>query len=320
MAALKSLRRVDDDMVIWADAICINQANEREKEHQVPLMDQIYLNAASVLIWLGPLEGFADKALGFLESLELHGNKPKLDSIPHEVAIGIEYLCSKNYWTRAWIVQEVLMAKSLIIYSGTKKTSWSIFTHVVETLSKTEEYTHLTELGFVHRLLTLRTITAVMPFQALARFSLEDLLALFGEAKCYNVQDRIFSMLGLTRELVRHKSVIVDYKQDFGTLFATVMGLRMPRCPARLAYLLQNALAISSLDFLLISNLDVSQLSPSQSIARTYFEGLQREASRATKKAQQNDQREKSQHMEVCLKEAKVAGNLRKISIGHVSW
>ncbi|KAJ8122378.1 hypothetical protein O1611_g9857 [Lasiodiplodia mahajangana] len=43
---------------LWADAICINQAEDRdglaERNHQVALMGDIYRNASSVLSWLGP--------------------------------------------------------------------------------------------------------------------------------------------------------------------------------------------------------------------------------------------------------------------------
>jgi hypothetical protein len=42
--------------VIWADAICINQGNNREKEHQIPLMPEVYAKAGCVLVWLGEAE------------------------------------------------------------------------------------------------------------------------------------------------------------------------------------------------------------------------------------------------------------------------
>ena len=38
---------------IWADAICIDQANVEERNHQVPLMTQIYKKCSRLLIWLG---------------------------------------------------------------------------------------------------------------------------------------------------------------------------------------------------------------------------------------------------------------------------
>jgi hypothetical protein len=38
---------------LWADAVCIDQANTTEKSHQVPLMGRIYSDAQRVFCWLG---------------------------------------------------------------------------------------------------------------------------------------------------------------------------------------------------------------------------------------------------------------------------
>lgn len=40
---------------LWVDAICINQADNAEKSHQVAKMGEIYSQSALVLCWLGPL-------------------------------------------------------------------------------------------------------------------------------------------------------------------------------------------------------------------------------------------------------------------------
>jgi hypothetical protein len=40
--------------VLWADAICINQADIPEKNRQVAMMDRVYSQATIVRIWLDP--------------------------------------------------------------------------------------------------------------------------------------------------------------------------------------------------------------------------------------------------------------------------
>ncbi|KAI1735241.1 heterokaryon incompatibility protein-domain-containing protein [Xylaria scruposa] len=50
---LTNLRSRDTDKVIWIDAICINQADNDERTHQVGLMRHIYSQAKSIIIWLG---------------------------------------------------------------------------------------------------------------------------------------------------------------------------------------------------------------------------------------------------------------------------
>lgn len=50
--ALRRLRHRLDPKWLWADAICIDQKNDREKEVQIPLMVKIYRGAKRVLAWL----------------------------------------------------------------------------------------------------------------------------------------------------------------------------------------------------------------------------------------------------------------------------
>jgi hypothetical protein len=40
-------------ITFWIDAICINQSDVLEQNHQVQMMRQIYSNAKSVSVWLG---------------------------------------------------------------------------------------------------------------------------------------------------------------------------------------------------------------------------------------------------------------------------
>lgn len=47
---------------IWIDAICINQEDDAEKNHQIPLMAEIYNSATQVLAWLGSNSEEGDKA------------------------------------------------------------------------------------------------------------------------------------------------------------------------------------------------------------------------------------------------------------------
>ena len=72
-SALKRLRREDSVRVLWADAVCINQANTPEKSKQVQLMSLIYSQPSAVLVWLGDdtsgLEGLHECLRGALEVL-----------------------------------------------------------------------------------------------------------------------------------------------------------------------------------------------------------------------------------------------------------
>jgi hypothetical protein len=72
-SALLHLRKAFGSYTVWVDAICIDQTNDAEKVHQIPLMGHIYSLASSVYIWLGEGSHESDKAMdnlaaaGFLE-------------------------------------------------------------------------------------------------------------------------------------------------------------------------------------------------------------------------------------------------------------
>ena len=51
--AFQRIRHTSDTLVLWADAICIDQNNVSERGHQVDLMGLIFQYANRVLVWLG---------------------------------------------------------------------------------------------------------------------------------------------------------------------------------------------------------------------------------------------------------------------------
>lgn len=53
LGGLRHLRHPEDVRLIWADAICINQTNIKEKAHEANLMATIYDKVAEVFVWLG---------------------------------------------------------------------------------------------------------------------------------------------------------------------------------------------------------------------------------------------------------------------------
>lgn len=52
-SALLHIRQVFGSTVLWIDAICINQSNIQERNHQVQLLSDIFATASRVIAWLG---------------------------------------------------------------------------------------------------------------------------------------------------------------------------------------------------------------------------------------------------------------------------
>jgi hypothetical protein len=61
-AALRRLRRKDDDCMVWIDAICIDQGNDFERNDQVGLMRRIYSAASEVFVYLGEPSSLSNEA------------------------------------------------------------------------------------------------------------------------------------------------------------------------------------------------------------------------------------------------------------------
>jgi hypothetical protein len=69
--ALRRLRHLDRPRRLWADQICINQANMAERSQQVQFMNHIYKNASHVLVWLGPDDhAMAEPAFKWVRELD----------------------------------------------------------------------------------------------------------------------------------------------------------------------------------------------------------------------------------------------------------
>lgn len=84
-AALKRLRPRDEERLLWADAVCINQDDALEKNQQMKLKSTIFVKASRILIWLGEdasdvdgLQELVPQALSELPKFNFDG--PDLDA------------------------------------------------------------------------------------------------------------------------------------------------------------------------------------------------------------------------------------------------
>lgn len=101
--------------LLWVDAICINQDNAEERAIQVAMMAQIYSDCERTLVYLGPEvvkwhpeDLPARKGLHELAGAGQSGNRSQIED--HR-----ELLESRKYFTRLWIIQEVILSPKLII-------------------------------------------------------------------------------------------------------------------------------------------------------------------------------------------------------------
>jgi hypothetical protein len=98
---LLRLRDSTFERIMWVDAICINQADLKEKGSQVQLMAKIYSKASRVRIWLGETADESDRAL---EEIRVAGGKQSMNSLIDEtIRQAILALLQRPWFRRIWV-------------------------------------------------------------------------------------------------------------------------------------------------------------------------------------------------------------------------
>jgi hypothetical protein len=103
---------------IFIDALCINQENEAEKPGQVELMGELYRQADEVVTWI-VYESDDDQE----DDVEAPTYDPYQSPSVWRAQLE-DAVLQNSYWSRLWIVQEVLLAKALIIRMGATEVDW----------------------------------------------------------------------------------------------------------------------------------------------------------------------------------------------------
>jgi hypothetical protein len=193
----------------WIDQLCINQADDQERGHQVRRMSQIYSTAVSVEVWLGlGFEG-SDEAMDFIRRLGMHRKHrtstrtiisrwTKEEEIAHTPAlIRIGHL---PYWSRLWIVQEVLLGRNITIRLGNKTAPWPY------------------AFGYFHRIVKATSPTYDLwvtgMFESSKGHHWASVLPLAKYKACTEVRDRVFAMMGLVVEPLRFYPLYSMHLQD----------------------------------------------------------------------------------------------------------
>jgi hypothetical protein len=158
------------DMRFWADALCINQTDNTEKGFQVPLMRDIYSSSQITFCSLDAISSTSNipSAIDLICEISSRLDRMNLDTraevaggilddLPthrFHIKVGYESWKSKKhrreasqiniindfsrlqYWERAWIVQELVLSKEVIMYYSASSISLEPFTRVANWASE----------------------------------------------------------------------------------------------------------------------------------------------------------------------------------------
>ena len=127
--ALRRYREANKIITLWVDAVCIDQANIRERSQQIVLMRRIYSESKHVLIWLG-LESpsvllafeFIKRVVDLAVGRGIDNMDTMIDVIlpmrTNEYQHAVTGLFAMSWFSRVWTYQEISCAADATLTSG----------------------------------------------------------------------------------------------------------------------------------------------------------------------------------------------------------
>ncbi|KAK4238448.1 heterokaryon incompatibility protein-domain-containing protein [Achaetomium macrosporum] len=219
--ALRHLRLPDTDRVLWIDAICINQSDLQERNHQVQQMATVYRRAYQVVAWVGLETEESREAFEFLQAAFVFSPSNRKSLADHLGWQAVSKLCQRPYWRRVWIVQEICLARRLVVKCGASQIPWKLISEL-RTARKHiwPQYLSQGERAF------MRSVTARIDQQREMRWRngsvLWTLLETFQDSLCKEIHDRVYGFIGLASDCNGQK-IPVDYSKSVSQLYEDVM-------------------------------------------------------------------------------------------------
>lgn len=195
---LETYRRERQDAYLWCDQICIAQSNVEERNHQVHLMSRIYSQCSSTIVWLCDEQAiYPSLARDFIRT----GRKSSLEPLLRDA-----------YFSRIWIVQEVLLSSNpIILTNGNVWVPWSKIRGCFK-----EKAWGAKSYGVV-KFLALPEI-----YRSKEHWTLSQLIDLFSANDCEDKRDKVYSLLGLVGE---GPVPVVDYDKSVFEVYADVITM-----------------------------------------------------------------------------------------------
>ncbi|KAK7953397.1 heterokaryon incompatibility protein-domain-containing protein [Apiospora saccharicola] len=207
---LLHLRSTTHAISVWADAICINQTDNLERNQQVALMSFIYTRASRAVVWLGTkeypgtnnvfrqmsLEWRSGQTVHFAAGLTVPGKK--IRSSPKPAKGVLVRLAESGYWKRVWIVQEMCLPRLLTLFYGSDVWDYEDF----------RQWILEAEIG--GQILPRHTGDSFEPMKRLLQarknrysdfMSLENLIERFAANQCSELRDRVYGLLGCAHDV-----------------------------------------------------------------------------------------------------------------------
>jgi hypothetical protein len=260
ISAAQSLSKLFDiceayknDVVVWADAMYINQTDNEKKSFQISYIGEIYIQgwqrtqffrhlkadeersinflASYVWIWLGESDDTSDIAMDLLNSIDgMDFEDPTFQPKAAHWQV-VKTLLLRPWWSRMWIIQEALLAQKAILNCGLKSTALEnvVYLKEVEVRYRRRPEERLkpmqsglfspfgTILSDWNRLKGMVENGGMPLFQA---------VTVSGKSQCRDRIDKIYALLGICNEADR-QLVKVDTSLSFPKMMTKIAKTRL---------------------------------------------------------------------------------------------
>ncbi|KAI1641205.1 heterokaryon incompatibility protein-domain-containing protein [Biscogniauxia mediterranea] len=224
------------EILLWVDAICIDQTDIAERSTQVRMMGPIYHKALGVLIWLGEADPYTELAWAALQKASSLARQPSsvlkagLTEIgPIEMIwFSLHRLASREWFYRAWTFQELYLARHAEVLCSRLEMDWNTFHHTMESIRDCLEDEPASVDSSRAKMSIQKLLSSVerLWFSGTA-FTLTDLLVKTIHRDCEDPRDKLYALLGV---LFRRKNpwtnsaIEVNYEVLNHMIFIYCMG------------------------------------------------------------------------------------------------
>ncbi|KAG5811351.1 hypothetical protein H9Q74_006055 [Fusarium xylarioides] len=225
--ALRSIRKPTEDQKLWVDAICINQSNVDEKSEQVAMMGNTFTRAIGVITWLGPANDDSDLAMDLMSDAEsLKASLPSFSKDSRE-GKALSSICYRTYWGRVWIIQELYLARSFVVWCGAKSIPGDTFERSLAALNSSGSPFHgdkifqespASQLNMAWELRISATINNLRRWLW---------ICVRGDFQCSREQDFVYALLDISTDYEGVKETFkVDYSKTPCEVFLELLWKR----------------------------------------------------------------------------------------------
>lgn len=284
---LSNLSSSERSRYVWIDAICINQQSLEERAAQVAIMDKIYSKARRVIAWLGQENEFTQDAISLLRIIGRvpeerykhirvsHWQNHDLEFLRMGVSppptfnqwLGLIALFNLPYMRRVWIIQEVLVARDVMVVWGSENFPWTLIAKVMSFFVTTGWHFYITTLhfkslpvvvenaGVYTQMLREKSLDINLVLEQIRREIVRDgappalpkLVSMFRDSKASDPRDKIYALLNLANKesppfRMYPEALVADYTISTRELFIKVTRIFLKAYPnLRNLFLIEDA-------------------------------------------------------------------------------